>query len=416
MPDEAEPLRARSRGGLLWLLAGLLAGLALTAALTVGVTQTRYGRERVLAVTLGALGDRMNGELRVQRLEGNLLAGARLYGVALRMADGSPFILADSAFVAYDLRTLLSDEVVLRRLALFDAEILVRRLPGDSLWNYQRLFRDTTKPPGPPSQRAVIIRQARLHDTRVLVRMPWEPDDTLSPAQRDSAVRDALSDTSRILVQRASGGFLRSMRFHLPEASIARLFYASEVRGGTYARVERLRGRAWVYREPIEIRALSGELALRERRFEFRAPTVVLPASRLAVRGVVYPGDTLRYDLRVDGERVALADMQWLYPLFPDSGGGSLALTLESRPDGGALVWARQMRMTLPGTRLRGSFGLLTGDTLRFFDVALAAEPVRVETIEQMLPFALPVRGLRLGSVEVRGRNVPPASPRRSIS
>jgi hypothetical protein len=56
-----------------------------------------------------------------------------------------------------------------------------------------------------------------------------------------------------------------------------------------------------------------------------------------------------------------------------------------------------------PGTHVVGSFGMQVGDTLRFMDVDLKAEPVRVSTIERMLPEGLPVRGLTLGGAEIRG-------------
>ena len=46
---------------------------------------------------------------------------------------------------------------------------------------------------------------------------------------------------------------------------------------------------------------------------------------------------------------------------------------------------------------------MILGDTLRFVDVDLTADPVRVSTIEKMLPEGLPVRGLVLGGVDIRG-------------
>jgi hypothetical protein len=46
---------------------------------------------------------------------------------------------------------------------------------------------------------------------------------------------------------------------------------------------------------------------------------------------------------------------------------------------------------------------MIAGDTLRFVDVNLRAAPLDVATLEGMLPDSLPVRGLRIGSVEIRG-------------
>ena len=62
----------------------------------------------------------------------------------------------------------------------------------------------------------------------------------------------------------------------------------------------------------------------------------------------------------------------------------------------------RDLEFTAPGTRLAGSFGLVVGETMEFTDVNLTAAPLRVETIEQMLPSGLPVTGLTIGEVEIR--------------
>jgi len=64
---------------------------------------------------------------------------------------------------------------------------------------------------------------------------------------------------------------------------------------------------------------------------------------------------------------------------------------------------ARDGDITAPGTHITGDFGMIVGDTLRFVDVDLEMDPVRVATIEKMLPEGLPVRGLTLGGVEIRG-------------
>jgi len=67
------------------------------------------------------------------------------------------------------------------------------------------------------------------------------------------------------------------------------------------------------------------------------------------------------------------------------------------------MITARNARISAPGTRIDGSFGFILGDTLRFVDMDVRAEPIRTSFIERMLPDGLPVRGLVLGGVEVRG-------------
>ena len=63
---------------------------------------------------------------------------------------------------------------------------------------------------------------------------------------------------------------------------------------------------------------------------------------------------------------------------------------------------ARDVDVRAPGTHLTGRFGMLLGDTLRFVDADLRADPLDVRTVEALLPEGLPVRGLVIGGAEIR--------------
>lgn len=385
-----------------WFLAGI--GLAVVLVLLVVgyATSTAGGHARVLRFTLTALGGRLNGTLTVERLAGNILTGARLYEISLRDAGGSPMVQADSAYLEYDLPTFLGGDVVINRLVLYDPEVHLVRLPGDSLWNYQRVLQDTTRPPGGEPGRATLIDAIRLVDARVTVRLPWEPDPSLGAAARRREVREALADTSRVVVDSVAGGYLRTLRFAFEEATAGGLIIAPDERGGTSLRIESAAGEAFLYRDPpLRFRQVVGELGLREGILRYLAPTVVLPESRLTSAGVVdLTGGDPAYDIEVTAERVALADLRWLYPRFPEEGGGEGRLWVKTRPDG-LLLLTRDLLVSTPGTRVRGDFGMILGDTLRFVDADLTADPLDVATVERLLPAGLPVRGLRIGGVVI---------------
>jgi hypothetical protein len=51
---------------------------------------------------------------------------------------------------------------------------------------------------------------------------------------------------------------------------------------------------------------------------------------------------------------------------------------------------------------VQGQFGMLLGDTIRFVDADLRADPLDVRTVEGLLPGGLPVRGLVIGGAEIR--------------
>jgi hypothetical protein len=137
---------ARSRGVRLlgWALGGLLMGVALAFLAGNILARSRPGHEWVLKQTLRALGGSIKGgKLTVARIDGNLFEGAKLYGVALRDAQGRAFIEADSAYAKYDARTLIQPKIVIDSLTLYQPRIWVFKMPGDSLWNYQSIFSDT---------------------------------------------------------------------------------------------------------------------------------------------------------------------------------------------------------------------------------------------------------------------------------
>lgn len=385
-----------------WLLTGLVLG-ALTAAVTVGLyTRTTWGRAHVLGYTLQALGGRLNGELTVERLDGNVLTGARLYTIRVRGNDGTPLLRADSAFIEYKLPTFVGGDVLINRLTVYDAELYLQRLPGDSLWNYQEVLLDTTRTQEGPG-RATMIEWLRVERADVTVRLPWEPTRRLSERRKRREIELALADTARLIVERVPGGLMQTMTFRVDRGEISELYIASDERGGTYLRVDSAQGEARLWRNPpLEVRDLSGELALHDGMLRYRAPRVRLPSSTLETAGTVdLREERPRYDLVFAGEDIAFADMQWFYPRFPDRGGGGVRLWVETHDNDALFLRARELRVQAPGTRLVGEFGLLLGDTVRFLDVDLRAEPLDVRTVERMLPTELPVRGLRIGAVVV---------------
>lgn len=382
------------------VLAGVLAAIALSVGALAVITRTQWGRERVLEYTLTSLGGRLRGGLEAERLEGNLITGAVLHTVAVRGEDGELILTSDSAYVNYELPTFFGGDVVLTELVLYSPELFLRRLPTDSLWNYQQLLLDTARVEGPG--RATLIDHARFVDAEVMVKLPWEPEPDLPQRQREREIREALTDTSRLVVEQVPGGYLRTLYFDVEEGEITDLVISSDQRGGTYLQVAGATGVARLYRgPPLLIRDVQGELALRAGVLRYEAPLIVLPQSRLQSVGTVdMREEEPRYDLVVSGRRVAFSDLQWLYPPLPDEGLATFRFWWETRPEG-TLYRVRDLELTAPGTRLVGHFGLVVDGALLFSDVELVADPLRVETIEQMLPTELPVRGLHIGAVEI---------------
>lgn len=390
----------RLRRPLSWLLAGVVLAVVL-AALAIGlVTQTDRGRARVLTYTVEALGGGLNGTLVIDRLEGNVLTGARLHGFALYQLDGRPFLVADSAHVEYDLPTFLGGDLVIDRLTIFRGTLWLKRFPADTMWNYQEVLLDTTESVGPG--RATLIDRMELVDARIEVRMPWEPEVELGSTGYTRAEIEAFADTSRVVLEPAPGGYARRMSFSLRNAVLRKLTVAPDERGGSYLELEDAAGRLWLHRHtPLVVEGASGQLALREGVVYYRAPRILLPSAPVESAGVIdLSGGDPRYDLFLEGRRVRTGDLRWLHTGLPDEGSVSARFWFETRP-GGLRFLVRDGRLVLPDTRIQGSFGLQLGDTLRILEADLEAEPLDMRTVQRLLPGDLPIEGLRIRSAVV---------------
>jgi hypothetical protein len=116
-------------------------------------------------------------------------------------------------------------------------------------------------------------------------------------------------------------------------------------------------------------------------------------------------GSRPMYDVVLTTPEFALSDLRWLYPWLPDdpeAGHGSAQVFVEDRPEE-TLVLTRNLVLEMPGTRLVGSFGILTGDTPRFVDVDLEASPLDIDAVERLLPEDIPVEGLTIGGAVLKG-------------
>jgi autotransporter translocation and assembly factor TamB len=376
-----------------YIAIGIATGLLLAVSVIFMFTRTDWGMERARRFVVSWLEDRVEGELRLGRITGpGLLGGVIIHDFEIVDPRGRPFIRMDSLELAYDWRTLLAGRILLNRVVLHQPVAIIERLPGDTIWNFEHVFPADATPDDPDRRSLIMFNDARVLNGVAVIRLPFEPDGPIEPA-----------DTARLLLESAPGGMLRAMRFEDVNARFDRVIWESPIEKGRLFDIASLQARGYVWRDPFIIRNARGSVTTRDSIVAFDFPDVMLPGSQAAVLGTVVmrTGDN-DLDIRVEGRRLQFRDLQWLYPNLPDEGGGSLVLRIRSQPDG--ILWlAEDARLQAPGTRLAGSFGVVTGDTLYFTRVDLRASPLDVQFLEQLLPGGLPVDGLLIGTVEVRG-------------
>lgn len=376
---------------------GLLIGVAIITVLVWALTRTQVGVEQVGRLVVGSLEDDVQGELRVGRVTSEgLLGGATVHDIEIEDRQGRPFVRVDSAQLSYDWRSLLGGRIVFDDVVVHDPEVYIEQLPGDTAWNFEYLFPDTTAGES-PAENLVLFERARVVNGQFVIRFPWEPDD------EEPAVEPA--DTARLILEPAPGGLVRTLRFEDVNAVLPRALWESPREEGKLFQIASLSTRGYIYKDPFDLRDLRGAITIRDSLIAFEATHVDLPASRAAGIGRIITEDEedeQNYDIQIDAEELAFADLRWLYPRLPEEGGGNLELRIQTQPEG-TLWLATDAQLHAPGTELAGSFGLVTGDSLYFTRVDLRASPLNVALLEQVLPVDLPVEGLMVGTVEVEG-------------
>ena len=172
---------------------GIVAGVILAWIVIISVTRCEWGMNKVRNTALGWLEDRVQGDVRIGRVSGGgLLRGARVHDLSIIDERSRPFLTVDSADVSYDWRTLLGGDIILNHVTLYHPRVYLEKLPGDTAWNYQYVFEDTTPSTGPGRRRLIMFDDARIVNGFATVRTPVEP-----PIER--------GDTARLIIERVNG-------------------------------------------------------------------------------------------------------------------------------------------------------------------------------------------------------------------
>ena len=335
--DEEPPRRPRRVLRLLFTTFVLPVLLGLVVVLVLAMTP--WGNERVRRVLVSQANERMNGSLSVGSLRGNLLTGATLADVRLLDSARRPLFTASRVQVRYALWPALERRVVIRSLVLDTPVVVLDRQPG-ARWNFQSLMRPSTTPKdtsrhGVPPELSDIT----VHHGRMLYRRPWTPDTTLAPDRRDSAIAKALSATARSRTERVTGGFQRVLDYHDLDARLSSVQVAHDGQP-TAVNIASLSMIAEPYRPPvIDVRSLVGTLYASKDSLWWRGARMALPNSRVSGDGTIgFHRSGFLLDLT--GAPVALADLRWLNPKLPESGGGTLRYTMRLRGDTSAFAIA----------------------------------------------------------------------------
>ena len=338
--------------------AALLALTGGSVLLVVGVTQTGTGREYVRRQLVDAIEPRLLGRLYVGPIRGNVFTGVTVDSLELRGPDDSLFVAVGRLRVDYRPGDLWDRRVLLRRVEI-DRPVLRIAQGEDNVWNFRRLLR--RRPPsaprtGPGFGDYVVADSVVVRGGRFVLTMPWHPADSLRGAARDSAVRFNLGQRLRggPEIRRAGPGdrlFTRTWRWTGIEAASPYVRLADKDSVGRRFVVGRLA--ADESDPPFRWRNLRGDVLVQGDTAWARFAHWDLPGSTGSGRARVVWGSGLptRYAAHVTGDSVSLADVAWVYPTLPRTGGGRMDLRIRNRASNLRVIEYALSRMDVRTTR-----------------------------------------------------------------
>jgi len=386
---------------------GMILFFAVLAVLIVYVlSNTDWGRERVRRYAQTFINNSIHGRAQVGKVTGNLLTGMTVHNFVITDSAGEPFVAVESFRANYSILGLLRKRIWIEDAVLVRPLIVLDRKPVGS-WNWQRIFpRDTT--PKPPSQQTqwgdwLRFTNATVVNGQLIVRSPWHPSEQLKPVARDSAIRDALSGHSRLLISRAPGGFQKTIQLDSLTASIPLLRLSQPGLKDRLLEVESLTMNAYPFRPPgAVVRDLKGVFPFNNDSIWWKGAYAALPNSRASGDGsyVFESGDMT---LNVHSDPASFADLRWVYPRLPSDGHGKLDLALKWR---GALqdYQFSNTDIRLGEAHVTGALGVTLGDTLTIHNTNLRFAGLDTRTLEQLIPnFKSPRRGTFSGRASVSG-------------
>jgi len=386
----------------LFALGGLLAaGLAF-------MTQTQWGREKIRAEVMALVNARMKGKMYIGRIEGSLFSDLQVDSFALADLNDSVFVATGPIRVRFDPRDLLDRRIVASEVIVTRPFVHVRE-DSTRTWNFRYIF--PSGPPGPPRTTRnfgdyIVINAARVIDGTFILSLPWSPDDSLRGVRRDSAVAFALNRPDRD-VRRIGSGF-----------EVQRTWTNLQLQLGPSRVDDRdARGRQFDVQHldadesdpPFAFRDVRGTLRNKGDSIWTEIAHFRLPGTRGTGGGKVWWGSGLptRYDLTFRSDSLSLADVAWVYPTLPTTGGGKVTLHIGNGTNLREMEYAlRDVDVRTTHSRLRGSMTFGTGaPVLNVTNIDLRAEPIDWRLIEQFTgePLPYPWRGAIDATIKARG-------------
>jgi translocation and assembly module TamB len=381
------------------------------AVIGIGVG-TNPGRDLIRSTIQKQLEGQVNGKIHLGKAGGGLLRGFTLDSFAILDHQDSILVSTGKVSLDYDPRDLIDRRLLLRNITV-ERPVIRLRQHANGDWNFERIFR-TGGPRGPnvPGRSFgdfIVLDSVRVRNGEFTVTRPWEPDDTLSGAKRDSAIRRNLQNPNRI-IRRSAEGLTHTYRWTRINAFLphVRLAHPDSNRFGREFHIAQLDVEE--FEPPFSFRNGRGVVRQQGDSIFLDVAHFDLPASTGSAKGRVWWGSKLpiRVDVRVVGDSVSLNDVAWVYETLPRTGVGRTKLRIRNVPGDLRHFQYELTDMDVRSTRSRliGGMTFVTGQpVLEVTDVDLRAAPVNFDLVRTLAggPLSVDWQGDLFGHVKGPG-------------
>jgi translocation and assembly module TamB len=378
---------------LLSSLAMLLLGGGIVGGL-IAATQSDGGRDWLRRQLARQLASGMKGTLHLGKLSGSFLTDLTIDSLMIRDRDDSVFASSGPIRLTYDPRDILDGRIIVRSIELQHPFVVMRR-EYDDRWNFRKVFPtgDDDAVGQPIARRGfgalVVLHNVRVRGGHFQLTLPWDPDDSLKGARRDSAVAVnlALADHEiRRVPTKGKTYYQRSWHWQSVNATFNRVRLRQPDSTGRQFDIARLDVSEPL--PPFAWRNVRGGAVWRGDSIWIDFTHLELPGSVARAKGKMHWGNDLpiRYDIRVHSDSVAMNDIAWIFQTLPRTGGGAMDLHIKNERDLRILDYAiTNIDAHSNGSHIRGAMTYgVGGPVLIVKDVNLQLLPVDFALLETL--------------------------------
>ena len=380
----------------------LVVGAVATGLGAVGaLTRTSPGRELVRRLLADYSGRIVRGEIRAARVSGTFYNSLVLDSVEVRDTTGFPLATFERVAMRFSLAGLLAGRIILNDVRIERPRIhLVQHREGRL--NLEEILY-LGEGPGGGTPPLVLLTNVLITDGIVTVRLPWAPPGHLrGAAARDSALRVARQVPGRRIEDQGADGLVQIRTVEGLTARFPVLRLVTPDRLPIRVVIDSLA--AQISDPLLSITDLRAEVQAEGDSLWFTLDRAALPATWLKGEGTLtWPRDTLLFNFELEAPEVALADLRFVSPDFPDlTGSGRVIATspngLETQYD------IRQLRLAGAGSGVTGSLVALAHRLrgLGFRNLDLVLNQLDLDIVRPYLD-TIPFQGRLTGPLKANG-------------